>query len=102
VAGAQPGDVVYFDPPYLPKSDTANFVSYTEDGFGIEDHQRLAQLYKDLAARGVSVLLSNADVSTTRKLFQGCRIARIEAKRSINSDGDKRGMVGEVLIGANL
>jgi DNA adenine methylase len=102
VSSAQAGDVIYFDPPYLPKSSTANFVSYTKEGFGVKEHQRLAQLYKDLAGRGVSVLLSNADLPTVRKLYQEFQIDSIQAKRSINSDGDKRGLVGEVLIGANL
>lgn len=102
VKDAQPGDTVYFDPPYLPKSDTADFTAYSEDGFGIEQHVRLAKLFKDLAARGVSVLLSNSDVKETRQLYRGCRPTRIEARRNINSAGDKRGPVFEVLVGANL
>jgi DNA adenine methylase len=102
VAGAQPGDAVYFDPPYLPKSETANFTSYTEGGFTLADHERLARTFKELADRGVAVLLSNADVKRARTLYAGYRIARIQARRNINSDGDKRGEVSEILVGANL
>ena len=31
---AEPGDLVYFDPPYHPLSDTANFTAYHRGGFG--------------------------------------------------------------------
>ena len=43
---AQAGDFVYFDSPYIPVSETANFTDYTKDGFTYEDHVRLAELYK--------------------------------------------------------
>lgn len=102
VAEAKPGDAVYFDPPYLPRSETANFTSYTEDGFTPLDHERLARTFKELADRGVAVLLSNADVKRARDLYTGYRISRIQARRNINSDGDKRGEVSEILVGANL
>jgi len=102
VAGAKPGDAVYFDPPYLPKSETANFTSYTEGGFSLADHERLARTFRELADRGVAVLLSNADVRRARALYADYRIARIQARRNINSDGDKRGEVSEILVGANL
>ena len=36
------GDFVYFDSPYVPVSDTANFTDYTKTGFLLEDHKRLA------------------------------------------------------------
>ena len=102
VANAQKGDVVYFDPPYLPKSDTANFTAYTEGGFGLPEHEKLAALFRELAARGVSVLLSNADVPVTRQLYRGFRVSRVQSKRNINSSGEKRGLVGEILVGVNL
>jgi DNA adenine methylase len=102
VSEAKPGDAVYFDPPYLPKSETANFTSYTEGGFSLLDHERLARTFKELADREVAVLLSNADVRKARSLYAGYRIARIAARRNINSDGDKRGEVSEILVGANL
>jgi len=102
VEPAGPEDAVYFDPPYLPKSETSNFTAYTVDGFTLGDHERLAEVFRALANRGVSVLLSNADVSASRKLYHGHRISRIQAKRSINSSGDKRGMVGEILVSSTL
>src|SRR5262249_7909973 len=34
--------LIYADPPYVPVSATASFTSYARDGFGIADHQALA------------------------------------------------------------
>jgi DNA adenine methylase len=102
VADAKPGDAIYFDPPYLPKSDTANFTAYTDKGFGIQEHTRLAKVFKEKADAGIPVLLSNSDTKIARELYRGFRISRVQAVRSINSDGEKRGPIGELLISANL
>ena len=47
-ADVKPGDFVYFDSPYVPISETANFTDYTKDGFSLEDHKRLADLFRHL------------------------------------------------------
>src|SRR5690606_12377270 len=58
---AKRGDFVYFDPPYFPVSGTAHFTSYHQDGFGVADQERLAEVCAALDRRGVKFLLSNAD-----------------------------------------
>jgi DNA adenine methylase len=98
VAGASPGDLVYFDPPYVPVSETADFTSYTSDGFSARDQDRLALCFKELAKNDVSCILSNSDKELTRKLYEGFEIIPVKAKRNINSKGDGRGHVGEVLV----
>ena len=95
-AGA--GDVVYFDPPYVPISDTSNFLAYTADGFDVVDQSRLAILFRRLASMDVSCILSNSDTEIVRKTYQGFEIIPVKAKRNINSKGDSRGVVGEVLV----
>lgn len=102
VAGAVSGDTVYFDPPYMPLSETANFTEYMAGGFDLPEHQRLAACFRGLAERGVKVLLSNSDTPEVRALYVGFQIDTVSAKRNINSDGDKRGFVSEVLVMANL
>jgi DNA adenine methylase len=97
-SGARKGDLVYFDPPYVPVSDTADFTSYVPGGFGADQQRRLAALFARLAARGVHVVLSNSDTSTVRKLYAGFRIERVMAARFINSRGTRRGKVGEVVV----
>ena len=96
VKDAKKGDFVYFDPPY--DSDTSTFNSYTEDDFGKEEQVRLARVYKELADRGVYVMLSNHNTSLVKELYKDYNIDVIEAKRNINSNGKKRGYVEEVII----
>ena len=97
---AQKGDRAYLDCPYPPASETANFAAYTKSGFGLEDHQRLAACAADLARRGCHVVASNADVPLVRKLYPKVRwnLQELQVARAINSNGAKRGKVGELLI----
>lgn len=92
------GDFVYLDPPYVPVSGTANFTSYTSAKFDDEDQVRLRNLAYGMKARGVHVLLSNADVPRVRELYKDFEIISVSARRSVNSKPGSRGAVGEVLI----
>ena len=95
---AKRGDVAYFDPPYWPASATANFTAYAAGGFGPKDQERLRDVAKKLHARGVYVLLSNSDTPFVRDLYSDFKIESVQAPRRVNSKGDKRGNVGELLI----
>jgi DNA adenine methylase len=97
-AGAKAGDLVYFDPPYVPVSDTADFTSYVAGGFGLEQQRRLAGVFARLARRGVHAVLSNSDTKAVRDLYAGFRIESVQAARFINSRGGSRGKVGEVVV----
>jgi DNA adenine methylase len=96
---AQPGDVVYFDPPYVPLSVTSSFTSYTSDGFGSKDQERLRDVALELRNRGIFVLLSNSSAPLVRQLY-GLPFDCIEvaASRSVNSDPRGRGRITELLI----
>ncbi len=97
VKDAQKGDFIYFDPPYdSEKEDTFN--SYTEEGFGKEEQKRLARVYQELSDRGCYVMLSNHNTSLINELYKNYHIHLIHAKRNINSNGEKRGKVEEVII----
>ena len=98
VEGVESGDAVYFDPPYVPVNTTSNFTSYTSDGFTIDDQHRLAASFRLLAEKGAAVVASNSDTEVVRELYKGFEIHAIQARRSINSKGDKRGTVGELII----
>jgi DNA adenine methylase len=98
VKSAERGDLVYFDPPYVPVSATADFTGYTAGGFGFAEQERLRDCAAALKKRGVHVILSNADVPIVRKLYKGFAIRAVSARRNINSAGGKRGAVGEVII----
>lgn len=99
VTDVERGDFVYFDCPYWPVSESANFTSYTKDGFGADDQQRLRDCALRLKSRGVHVLLSNANVPPVRRLYaKGFRLHKVLARRNINSSASRRGAVGELLI----
>ena len=98
VADAGKGDLVYFDPPYDPLTPTSNFTSYTGDGFGPAQQAELAELVRELAARGCHVLVSNSDTPRVRALYKGLRVDRVRCPRAINSDASRRGDVDEVIV----
>lgn len=82
----EPNDFVYLDPPYAPETDTS-FVGYTENGFNIENHEKLFKLVHNLTDTNKKVMLSNADVSLVRENFtnENYSTLSIVCKRSINS-----------------
>jgi DNA adenine methylase len=95
---AAPGDFVYFDPPYYPLSATSSFTAYDRNGFTEDDQQNLRDVFAALAQRGVCVMLSNSDTPLIRKLYADFRIDRVLASRSINSKGNRRGKIAELII----
>jgi DNA adenine methylase len=100
IARARSGDAVYFDPPYVPLSSTASFTAYTAQGFGLAEQVRLRDEAVRLRERGVGVVLSNHDTPEVRALYEDhFPISRIEVGRPINTRGDRRGPVHELVIG---
>jgi DNA adenine methylase len=96
---AKAGDFVYFDPPYVPVAQYSDFARYTARGFSLADHRRLCDVASRLKSRGVAVLISNSEAPVVRELYQsGFQIRSVMATRSINSRGERRGRVLEVLI----
>jgi len=98
VSTALPGDFVYFDPPYDVLENKNSFTTYTKDEFGKEQQKRLAKVFKELSDRGVFVMASNHNTPFINELYKDFNITVIEARRSINSKGDGRGKVEEVII----
>jgi DNA adenine methylase len=83
-------DFVYFDSPYVPVTETANFTDYTKDGFTYEDHVRLSKLYKKLDKKGAKIMLSNNDVPLVYELYGEFNIDRFNVRRAINRNANKR------------
>jgi DNA adenine methylase len=93
-----PQDFVYFDPPYAPVSETANFTSYTQHGFGEDRQIELKELCDRFHQRGIRWLLSNSSAPLILDLYQDYNVDFVQANRAINSQGEKRGKVTEVLV----
>jgi DNA adenine methylase len=95
---AEAGDLVYFDPPYHPLSQTASFTAYTAGDFGEDDQRRLAEVFAELDARGCQLLLNNSDTPLVRQLYDGYEQVLLSASRPINSKTSHRGAVPELLV----
>ena len=95
---AAQNDFVYFDPPYVPLSKSADFTSYTKDDFTDSDQQALRDLALRLKKKGVHVVLSNSDSPRVRELYAGFEIREITRGGGMNSDTAKRDSVKELLI----
>ncbi len=98
VDSAGNGDFVYFDPPYHPVTETANFTSYTSENFSTSDQSELADVFRMLDKRGVYVVLSNSDTRFIRDLYRGFNVRTVECARAINSRAGGRGPVSEVIV----
>lgn len=98
VRSARRGDFVYFDPPYVPLSRTANFTGYTAGSFDLSDQERLARVFAALTRRGVRCMLSNSDTPLVRELYADFHLDQVWAPRAIARNPDARGPVPELIV----
>lgn len=96
--GLRRGAFVYLDPPYMPISLSSSFTGYTENGFSYAQQVTLKEECDKLRKKGISFLQSNSDCPEIRDLYREYEIRTVQAKRRINSKGNKRGEINEVLI----
>jgi DNA adenine methylase len=96
VYGNLSGLVIYLDPPYL-----GNYDKFTKNGFSPDNHKKLLLWAKRADKIGAHVVYSNAgspdNIDMVQTLWPEAIIHEVEAKRSINSDGKKRGAVPELI-----
>ena len=95
---ARRGDLVYFDPPYVPLDKTSSFVSYSRNGFDLALQKELFKLCCKLNERGVKFMLSNSSHSWVTETYSCFRLEQVKANRAINSVAKKRGKIEEVLV----
>jgi DNA adenine methylase len=110
IKDCEKGDLIYFDPPYMPLKIGDNvFTSYFTEGFTFDDQKTLAESAAKLAARGVRVIASNHDTDghpNVREIYNeaaikfDCKVdfRQIEVSRNISCKGHGRVKVNEVLI----
>lgn len=91
------GDLVYFDPPYVPVKRTSK-TDYGSGNFDYSDHEDLALLFEELVERGARCLLSNADTPWVRDRYRAFEVHLVEARRSISRDGKGRSGAREVVV----
>lgn len=90
----------YLDPPYRPISTTSSFTTYTKVDFNDEDQVRLKEFCDTVTANpNAHVIVSNSNCGEYfNNLYQGYNIDVVNMRRSINSQGGKRGKIEEILI----
>ena len=96
---------VYLDPPYRPISETASFTAYNADCFDDNEQKRLAKFIDEINLSGAKIMLSNSDPQNINpedtffeELYKSYTINKVEATRAINSKGNSRGKIKELLI----
>ncbi|MDI6909819.1 Dam family site-specific DNA-(adenine-N6)-methyltransferase [Nocardioides sp.] len=96
---ATQGDLVYLDPPYVAGHRNNGFVDYNARVFRWEDQRRLSELCDSLTARGVMVIVSNADHPSIRELYGShYRIESLNRFSSMSGNAGARGVSQELLI----
>jgi len=95
----------YFDPPYKPLSETSSFNSYAKGEFNDAEQVRLKEFCETLTIHNHHWILSNSDVKGKDpnnnffdELYSDFNIIRVNARRSINANPNKRGKLTELLI----
>ena len=94
---AKAGDFIFIDSPYAPLNPIS-FAAYTKEGFDVESHQRLANLFAELTERGCYCMLTNHNTAFINELYadKGYKMEVVGVRRSINSDASNR--TGEEII----
>ena len=96
---AKAGDLVYFDPPYVPISKDSSFTSYTKERFGADEQLRLRNLAKRLKERGVFIAITNSNAEEVLDLYSdGFEISQLKTTRNIAAKKESRGDVVDLLI----
>jgi DNA adenine methylase len=106
---ADEDSLFYFDPPYKPLNNTSSFNSYAKDEFNDDEQLRLRDFCAKLDSLNHHWILSNSDVKGKNAddnffddLYSDFNIMRVNAKRSINANPKKRGILKELLITNNF
>lgn len=94
----KPDSLVYFDPPYVPANEIANFTRYTDNQFRESDQRRLAYQCQQLDKLGVKLIASNSNTPIVRELYRGFNFKNVSARRFINVKSTRRNKVDELLI----
>jgi len=98
VLDAREGDLIYFDPPYTISKGKSGFIRYNSKIFSWDDQVRLSKVAIQLANRGCSVIVSNANHPSILELYKDFNCKIIERNSSIAASGQYRGQITECIF----
>ncbi len=97
--------LVYLDPPYRPLNNTSSFNGYSKELFDDKCQIELGEFYKRISEKDAKIILSNSNPKNTNpnddffeKIYENYNIHEVSAKRFINSKGEGRGPIKEILV----
>ncbi|WP_430414762.1 DNA adenine methylase [Parasphingorhabdus sp.] len=93
------GDFVFCDPPYTTRHNNNGFVKYNENIFSWDDQKRLAYAAFRAKKRGATVIVTNADHSSVRDLYQNAEELKSMGRMTVISGKNKgRSATTELLV----
>ncbi|AHB36280.1 DNA adenine methylase [Spiroplasma apis] len=90
-------DFVYIDPPY-DKLNNNTFANYSGNDFLRFQQEELKIFCDEISKKGAFFMVSNHNTEFIKDLYKEYSIDVVMAKRNVNSNGQKRGKIEEVLI----
>jgi len=97
---AEKGDVIFADPPYTVRHNLNGFIKYNEKLFSWQDQIRLAKALHRAVERGATVISTNANHESVRRLYRerGFNLKTISRYSSISADASSRNQFKELII----
>ena len=95
---ADRNSIFYLDPPYKPISETSKFNNYTRFDFNDNEQVRLKYFCDEINDRKSKWILSNSNHIIFKELYKDYIITEVIMNRNINSKGNKRNKIKELLI----
>lgn len=80
----EPGDVVFFDPPYLKE-----YSQYNKSGFGMDEHEKLAEQAYSAATQGATVIVCGSNNDASRAIY-GEPTKVVELSRTVGHSKRKK------------
>lgn len=97
----QKNDFVFLDPPYVPLEGYSDFKRYTKEQFHEDSQRDLANIFKKLSKKNVSIILTNSNTPLVNELYDGFDKIIVDSKRNISSKSSTR-KGQDVIIYANV
>jgi DNA adenine methylase len=100
---AGPNDLVFADPPYTVNHNNNGFIKYNEQLFSWADQQRLAATLARARDRGATIIATNADHSSVRRLYwrHDFSLRSVRRSSSISCTPNSRKHFQEIIIQAS-
>ena len=98
IEDAKQGDLVYLDPPYTVAHGNNGFLKYNSKIFSWNDQVRLANLARQLAARGCKVIVSNANHPSIVDLYTDFQMHLVERYSVIAASSQFRRQITECVF----